>query len=1046
MNQRLQGYITTGLNTDLQSKLENAIQQSMDGIALLDANGNYYYLNQRHVDIFGYTKDEMLGQSWQMIYDHTEIRRLLTQAFPELHKNGSWKGQTRGKHKDGFPVMQEISLTLVDGGELICICRDISELLEKESIIAIQKQRLDLALNASGSCYWEWSVAEERIVYSPGFWTRHMGYAKEGVADKVSDTLRLVHPDDRSSLLKCLFQVSETSQNEYRCEYRMLKGNGEYGNFIENGRVTERNASGKALRVTGMLIDISEQKRLEQKAREDAERYQLVLEHTGSVVWEWQLQTGIVKAERNFFNLFGLNTQQDNTIPLQILEEGVHPEDWENMKPLLSTFASGTNATLDIDYRFFNQHEAAYKWYNFRGRVTEYDNSGIPLIARGLSVCIAGKKELEDKLLESQSTLRMAMEASASHIWEWNPKKGIIRTSSQLNKLLGYDQSSLEIKDLQNIIVKEDLQKLRSALKKYLRNEVNFYEAEIRISHIKGHIFWVYCRAQLINNTLEPDNRRLIGIVIDITALKEARNALKAKEEKWQHALKASGAGFWEMDIETNRLIISFHQDAVLGFPPGQHMDTSIAYWRERIHPTDLPTVLNKMLAVYHHPGSILECEFRVKNAFGHYVWLEARGVAIRNEDNRVIRMMGFCYGISYKMNILHELADAKKEAEQLVKNKRRFLSHVSHEIRTPMHAILNITESLLESGSVGFSFDKIKTIHQSAVSLTRIVNDVLDLSRLEEKRLSLASDVFSPAETVRSAFEMLYEMAMRKGLTYRLQMALSDTRLFIGDSSRLRQILVNILGNAIKFTPEGFVYLLVKLGRTKGGTAMMKIQCRDSGIGIDRNMKNKVLSEFTQEDSRFERVYGGSGLGLTITNELVKLMDGRLEIKSRKNQGTTLYIEIPLPEAPAGTKVHQEDSTSKDLEFLQGLKLLAVEDNDINRTLLDEILKKYPISYQLAESGAEAVSLCRNNHFDVILMDIQMPELNGIDATREIRKLNSNPWIVAMTAHAVKEELEHYLSSGMNDYITKPFREADLLAVFRKSIAAKNRELSWPE
>ncbi len=251
----------------------------------------------------------------------------------------------------------------------------------------------------------------------------------------------------------------------------------------------------------------------------------------------------------------------------------------------------------------------------------------------------------------------------------------------------------------------------------------------------------------------------------------------------------------------------------------------------------------------------------------------------------------------------------------------------------------------------------------------------------------------------------------------------------YLGDAARIRQVYNNIINNAIKFTEQGRVDIDFRIDKNGPDQISLVFICKDTGVGMSEEMKKRIFEEFVQEDESFHRKYGGSGLGLSITNELVKLMKGDILIESQKNAGTTITVKIPVRAITDKTQKNSDDLTPINLHSLQRVRILAAEDNEFNRLLMKFIFEKNKIPYDFAENGKVAVELAAAKTYDIILMDIQMPEMDGLEATQLLRKhYGSNIPIIAITANAIKEELDYYLKQGFTDYLTKPFEEKKLL------------------
>ena len=384
------------------------------------------------------------------------------------------------------------------------------------------------------------------------------------------------------------------------------------------------------------------------------------------------------------------------------------------------------------------------------------------------------------------------------------------------------------------------------------------------------------------------------------------------------------------------------------------------------------------------------------------------------------------------------ELIQAKNAAEANVKIKRRFLANISHEIRTPMHAIMGIAEQLTHSSLNEKQEYYLQIINDSARALLGIINDVLDISRIEEGKLKIDKVDFGMREILYNVFNLFSDTAEQKNLRYKLNFDERLNRLFSGDPARVRQILLNVISNALKFTERGTITISCRLLSRSDNQYNVLFECTDTGIGMSDEMKNKLFEDFSQEDESFERKYGGSGLGLAITNELVQLMNGSISVKSVKDEGTCISIVLPFTES--NTILHpvpKRINPAAEKTSLSTLSVLVAEDNQFNRLLLQIMLGNNEISYDMADNGLQAVELATRKNYDLILMDIQMPEMDGIEATKKIRSLISKPIpIIAITANAVEEELNTYIKEGLTDYLTKPFDEYNLLKKIREYIA----------
>ena len=396
---------------------------------------------------------------------------------------------------------------------------------------------------------------------------------------------------------------------------------------------------------------------------------------------------------------------------------------------------------------------------------------------------------------------------------------------------------------------------------------------------------------------------------------------------------------------------------------------------------------------------------------------------------------------IERKKTELRPLA-AKERAEQLSQIRSQFLANMSHEIRTPMNAIIGFSElALLEDVSAETN-DYLKSINSASTSLLTILNDILDLSKLDAGRLSINAQPFNLDELLMSLHGLLINSAQAKGLTLSIDDALNVPKQLIGDSLRLRQVLINLLGNAIKFTERGSVNLIISLQHLNNQAARLLFSVKDTGIGIDPDLQNKLFLPFSQLDDGYSRNFQGTGLGLVISQELTQLMGGDIKIDSHLGIGSCFSFELQLPVVPS-IKVQPiiaATQTASNIEVteLSDLRILVVEDEPLNQKLVSLVLKRYGAEIVVANNGAEALKLLEQEAIDAVLMDLHMPIMNGYEATIEIRKqpqFATLP-IIALTASVSEEAKQQCLATGMNDFIGKPFKVSELITKLKHRTA----------
>ncbi len=382
------------------------------------------------------------------------------------------------------------------------------------------------------------------------------------------------------------------------------------------------------------------------------------------------------------------------------------------------------------------------------------------------------------------------------------------------------------------------------------------------------------------------------------------------------------------------------------------------------------------------------------------------------------------------------ELATAREAADAASRAKSDFLAMMSHEIRTPLNGVIGLANLLAETALDERQRDYVESIRHCGDALLDLVSDVMDFSKIEAGRLELESIPFDPRELVRTTIDLFAVRAMAKGLTLDLYVDDDVPPRVRGDPARLRQILVNLLGNALKFTDRGGITLTLASDRS-GPRPGLRFAVADTGIGIPLEAQGRLFREFTQADTSTTRRYGGTGLGLAICKRLVTLMGGSIVLESARGAGSTFSFHVPAQtetELPVSSGTRASDDADLDLRGLT--TVLLVEDNPVNQLIVVTMLENCGANVEVASNGLEAVEQIHRAPFDLVLMDCQMPEMDGFEATRAIRRIPTEAGrvpIVALTANAVAGDVERCLEAGMDDYLAKPLRKPELLRALRR-------------
>jgi PAS domain S-box-containing protein len=428
-------------------------------------------------------------------------------------------------------------------------------------------------------------------------------------------------------------------------------------------------------------------------------------------------------------------------------------------------------------------------------------------------------------------------------------------------------------------------------------------------------------------------------------------------------------------------------------------------------------------------------CQMQVKNKKGELRWW-AIGKAHKYDDKgRIAGFVVICFDLTKQKYMEEELENEKSKAEQASKAKEALLVNMSHEIRTPLNGIIGFLRELERQKLTYLQRQYVEKITLASKHLLSIIGDVLDIGKIEAGEMLLETGDFIFENLISDVVNILEPLAKEKTLELKIEISNDVERILKGDIVRLQQILFNLVGNSLKFTTKGQVFLKCKVLKNADSWQRLQISVEDSGIGMDQSYAKQIFNRFSQENFEITRKYGGTGLGMAITKELIHLMNGEIDIRSEKGVGTTVSFVIDLEKG----NTQGINKNKIDVNVL-GINVLLVDDNSINRIVANNSLRRFNCSVTEAMNGNEALEILKNKVFDIILMDLKMPDMSGIEATKKIRvDLKLQTPIIAFTASAFKTEIDKCKKHGMNDYIIKPYEELYLIETIARNIKNSN-------
>ncbi|HRE41561.1 MAG TPA: response regulator [Ignavibacteria bacterium] len=500
-------------------------------------------------------------------------------------------------------------------------------------------------------------------------------------------------------------------------------------------------------------------------------------------------------------------------------------------------------------------------------------------------------------------------------------------------------------------------------------------------------------------------------------------------------------------DIDDNKLIFSNQSlGEFLGYSAKETESLGNNIIKILIHPEDFEKENIRYFKITNHSSNdYIESILRLKHNDGQYRWLFFRDLVFaKDSKNKIKEVLTVINDITFHKVAEEQLKQAKANAENAARIKSEFLSNMSHEIRTPLNAIIGITDLLLQENQSESNSEYLKAIKFSADNLLVIVNDVLDFSKIESGKIAFESIEFNLKEKLSELVKIYSIKASEKNISlgYFIDDAVSD--ILIGDPFKLNQILINLVGNAIKFTQTGGVDISVSMKNKTEEIVLLEFSVKDTGIGIPIELQSKIFESFTQAYSETSRKFGGTGLGLAIVKKLIELQGGSIRVESSQNSGSNFIFQMSFGISNSKDSKEVENYSPSDYNF-EGLKVLYAEDNVMNQFFIKKLFAKWKIEYDVVCNGREAVDFIVKRDYDIVLVDLQMPELDGFEVAKFIRTdnisgFNKDVPIIAFTADISPETKTKVLSTGMNDYLTKPFKQDDLLQKLSRYISSPDQ------
>jgi PAS domain S-box-containing protein len=760
-----------------------------------------------------------------------------------------------------------------------------------------------------------------------------------------------------------------------------------------------------------ILKKLNKQKK-DSKSTEDKEFYKKILKQSRDVILLLDSRNRVSYVSPSSFQLMGYNPHE--IIESEEFRNFIYSEDRKQFDQIWKESLKKRERFMMNRFRF-NHKDGTPMWMEVYVK-REYDERGrlIESIAnlRNITDRIDHQLELE----KIRERYQLAVEAGHNGIWDYSFKEKRLYVDKSLKSLLGYGpEYNVDERFFWNqLVAPEDSKSLREALSSHIREGKSYFEETFQMTHRRRVLLWVLGRGKIFYEGNKPT--RIICSVTDIT------DKIKSNE-KLRNALinfKAIFDAFPDLFIRLNRLGDFLE---VMAGESADHSAINIKSFegsnmKDALPPPAYIKVYECLQRSFEsHKVELCEYDLKEKGEINNY---EARIIAIT--DNEAI---GIVRNITEAVRTNMELLHAKKTAEEALNAKDEFLSMMSHEIRTPLNVVIGMTYLMLQQNPTPAQLKLINTLKFSSDNLLRLINDLLDFSKIKAGKLVFEHIDFNLKEFIWNIFE-----------SYKLQLDSSRVELLLnidetvptyvnGDYSRLTQILNNLLSNAQKFTDNGQISIAIKQIGSKGDYINIQFEIRDTGIGIPSEKISAIFEPFQQGETHISTRYGGTGLGLTIVKQLIELLGGKIKVSSEKGKGSKFTVVMPFKTVDEDTIAIRDENLDTFAKEIQNIRILYAEDVSSNQFLMKGYADLWKFELDIASNGEEAVKLFVDNNYDVVLLDLQMPVMDGFQAAeriREIESLNNKPTpILAVTGDISEKTILSISESGMNDYIIKP-------------------------
>ncbi|MBX9931603.1 MAG: PAS domain-containing protein [Methylobacterium sp.] len=841
--------------------------------------------------------------------------------------------------------------------------------------------------------------------------------------------------------IEALFAAAVADRTDFSFETTLFRPGGEARAVIVRG--TYEGMKNDRATFAGVIMDVTDLKSVEYRLRESEGRFHHLSDNSTDMITQLDLEGRRIYVSPASTDLLGY-------APAELLGmrplDNMHPDDVPAFRALVEQLLAGDESRA-VSVNRLRHRDGRWIWIEASIHVLR-DSSGQP---EGLLSSVRDtteRRRAEEALRESETRYRILADTLPQIVWIMDREdRATIYANGRFEAYHGVIGASLQ--ERMTRYHPDDLPVIMRAWNDGIVARGG-WEADIRLLRHDGVFRWH--KLMIVPIHLGGEVASWLGTALDIHDLVTAREALLRSSDLLRIATEAAGAGTWDIHLALgNGIVLSPESAAMHGLDGSAPVALAAEDWNALIHPEDIGRIwveVDRSLKA----RETYSAEFRVRLPDGGVRWVHGIGRAYYDPHGQPVRMIGLNFDIGNRKRVEEALIkagqaaeSARLEAEKASAAKTDFLAAMSHEIRTPLNSILGYTEMLLEAPDRGpEDRSKLTRILGSGRALLTIVNDVLDFSKIEAGGVELEPETFGLDGLVADTMSMISGLVQDKPLALQTAIDPALPQGLVGDQNRLRQVLLNLLNNAVKFTHAGEVTLSLRCLERRGDRVQLRCEVTDTGIGIPEDKRDRLFQRFSQVDGSISRRFGGTGLGLAISKSLVELMGGTIGVESRSGLGSTFWFTVELGIGEVMPAL-EADSGSAAMPP-HAARILLVEDVAMNQEIAKAILAGAGHHVVLATDGAEAIHAVQRAAYDIVLMDVQMPVMDGLEATARIRALGGTlaeiP-IIALTANVLGEQIAAFRAAGMVDHIGKPFRKADLLSAVARWVPAPSVDAS---